>query len=69
MSSTDLTLDQRDISFAIIEWLKLDKLKNSEKYADFDQDTFEMTVKEGIRFAIEVVFPTRAESDRKGCIM
>ena len=67
MSSTDLTLDQRDISFAISEWLQLGKLNNSEKYAEFDQDTLEMMVKEGIRFAIEVVFPTRAESDRKGC--
>ena len=69
MSSTDLTLDQRDISFAISEWLQLGKLNNSEKYAEFDQDTLEMMVKEGIRFAIEVVFPTRAESDRKGCRM
>ena len=69
MSSTDLTLDQRDISFAISEWLQLGKLNNSEKYAEFDQDTLEMMVKEGIRFAIEVVSPTRAESDRKGCRM
>ena len=67
MSSTDLTLDQRDISFAISEWLQLGKLNNSEKYAEFDQDTLKMMVQEGIRFAIEVVFPTRAESDRKGC--
>ena len=52
MSSTDLTLDQRDISFAISEWLQLGKLNNSEKYAEFDQDTLEMMVKEGIRFAI-----------------
>ena len=37
MSSTDLTLDKRDIRFAIWEWLKLDKLNNSEKFADFDK--------------------------------
>ena len=67
MSSTDLTLDKRDISFTIKEWLKLGKLNNSEKFAEFDQDTLEMMVEEGIRFAIEVVFPTRAESDRNGC--
>ncbi|GIT04320.1 MAG: hypothetical protein CM1200mP28_15790 [Deltaproteobacteria bacterium] len=36
--------------------------ENSEKYAEFDQDTLEMMVKEGIRFAIEVVFP---KSSRK----
>ena len=67
MSSTDLTLDKRDISFTIREWLQLGKLKNSELFAEFDQDTLDMMVEEGIRFAIEVVFPTRAESDRKGC--
>ena len=67
MSSTALKLDQRDITFAISEWLQLGELNNSEKFAEFDQDTLEMMVKEGIRFAIEVVFPTRAESDRKGC--
>ena len=37
------------------EWLQLGKLNNSEKFAEFDQDTVEMMVKEGIRFAIEVV--------------
>ena len=67
MSSTDLTLDKRDISFTIKEWLNLGKLNNSEKFAEFDQDTLEMMVEEGIRFAIEVVSPTRAESDRDGC--
>ena len=69
MSSTGLTLDQRDIGFAISEWLQLGKLKDSEKYEEFDQDSLEMMVKEGIRFAIEVIFPTRAESDRNGCRM
>ena len=67
MSSKDLTLDKRDISFAIREWLQLGKLNNSKKFAEFDQDTLEMIVEEGIRFAIEVVYPTRAESDRSGC--
>ncbi len=67
MSSTELTLDLRDIHFAMREWLQLGQLGESEKYADFDQDTIEMMVQEGIRFGIEVVFPTRAESDREGC--
>ena len=67
MSSTELTLDQRDIRFAAHEWLKIGQLSESEKFAEFDQDTLDLMVQEGIRFAIDVVSPTRSESDREGC--
>jgi len=67
MSSTELTLDQRDIRFATQEWLKIGQLSESEKFAEFDQDTLDLMVQEGIRFAIDVVSPTRSESDREGC--
>ena len=67
MSSTELTLDLRDISFAMKEWLPIEQLSESEKFSEFDGDTLDMMVKEGIRFAIDVVSPTRAESDREGC--
>jgi len=67
MSSTALTLDQRDISFAMKEWLPIGKLSESEKFSEFDVDTLDMMVQEGIRFAIDVVSPTRSESDREGC--
>ena len=67
MSSTELTLDQRDIRFAAHEWLEIGKLSESEKFAEFDQVTLDLMVQEGIRFAIDVVSPTRSESDREGC--
>ena len=67
MSSTELTLDKRDIRFAAQEWLKIGQLSESEKFAEFDQDTLDLMVQEGIRFAIDVVSPTRSESDREGC--
>ena len=67
MSSTELTLDLRDISFAMKEWLPIEQLSESEKFSEFDGDTLDMMVQEGIRFAIDVVSPTRAESDREGC--
>ena len=67
MSSTELTLDLRDIIFAIKEWLPINQLSESEKFSEFDLDTLEMMVQEGIRFAIDVVSPTRTESDREGC--
>ena len=67
MSSTNLTLDLRDIRFAFKEWLPIDKLKKSEIFSEFDEDTFDLMVKEGISFAIDVISPTRTESDRVGC--
>ena len=67
MSSTELSLDQRDIRFAMKEWLPIEKLAESEKFAEFDVETLDMMVQEGIRFAIDVVSPTRTESDREGC--
>ena len=69
MSSSELSLDQRDIRFAIREWLPIGRLSKSEKFSDFDEETFDLMVQEGIRFAIEVVAPTRSESDHEGCHM
>ena len=67
MSSTDLNLDLRDIHFAIREWLPIEQLKESKLFSEFDEDTLELMVQEGIRFAIDIIAPTRAESDRVGC--
>ncbi len=67
MSSTDLTLDLRDIIFALKEWLPVEQLCESEKFSEFDLDTLDMMIQEGVRFAIDVVSPTRTESDREGC--
>ena len=34
MSSTELTLDLRDISFAMKEWLPIEQLSESEKFSE-----------------------------------
>ena len=36
MSSTELTLDLRDIIFAIKEWLPINQLSESEKFSEFE---------------------------------
>jgi len=69
MSATALTLDLRDISFALGEWLPIKKIGNSKIFSEFDKDTIDLMVKEGISFAIDVISPTRAESDKVGCIL
>ena len=69
MSSTNLSLDTRDIRFAFKEWLPIQKINESEIFAEFDEETFDLLVQEGISFALEVIAPTRTESDRIGCII
>jgi len=67
MSSTDLSLDIRDIRFAFREWLPINELKKSKIFSEFDENTLDLMVQEGINFAIDVIAPSRVESDRVGC--
>ncbi len=67
MSSTELVIDARDIRFVMNEWLEVEKLSKFPRYADFDQETITLLLEEGHKFAVEVISPTRAESDREGC--
>ncbi len=69
MSSTDLIIDSQDIRFVLDEWLNLAELSRFPRYADFDQDTINLLLEEGHKFAVEIINPTRAESDRQGCKM
>ena len=69
MSSTDLTLDEQDIHFLLKDWLNVARLSQYDSFKDFDQETIEMLVEEGLRFAKDVVAPSRTESDRQGCRM
>ena len=69
MSSTELILDKREIIFILREWLRVDLLCRHKLYEDFDGETVELLVEEGLRFAAEIVAPTRTESDRAGCTL
>ena len=59
MSSTDLTLDEQDIHFLLKDWLNVSRLSQYDSFKDFDQETIEMLVEEGLRFAKEVVAPSK----------
>ena len=61
MSSTDLTLDEQDIHFLLKDWLNVSRLSQYDSFKDFDQETIEMLVEEGFRFAKDVVAPSRAD--------
>lgn len=67
MSSTELVVDSKDIRFVMNEWLQVSGLNKYSKFEDFDEDTINLLIEEGHKFSIEVISPTRSESDKEGC--
>jgi alkylation response protein AidB-like acyl-CoA dehydrogenase len=63
----NLILDEHDQNFVLFEMLQIDKLCELERYTDFSKDMFEMILTEAQKFAVDVIFPTLAESDKEGC--
>ena len=63
----NLLLDERDQQFILDEMLGAESLCKSEKYADFDKDTFDMVLSEAQKLAVNTIFPTYVEADRVGC--
>ncbi|MGK5094531.1 acyl-CoA dehydrogenase [Deltaproteobacteria bacterium TL4] len=67
MSSTELTIDYQDIQFALNEWLQAgEKLNQFPQFQDFDTETINLLIKEGLDFAVQTIAPTASESDRIG---
>ena len=62
----DFRIDERDVAFALYEWLDLDRLLGMEKYADYDIDTIKMVVNEAAKFVVEQVAPTNEQGDVQG---
>src|SRR5210317_300958 len=67
MSTTELVVDIQDIEFCLFEWLQVDQLQQYPTYADYDTETLNLLVTEGLKFAKEVISPTNMEADREGC--
>ena len=67
MSTTELVVDSEDIEFCLFEWLQIAQLQKFPKYADFDAETLQLLVTEGMKFSMEVISPTNSEADREGC--
>lgn len=61
-----LKVDRRDWDFLLYEQLKVERLLELEKYADFDRETFDHVISEGIKFAVEQIAPLNEVSDRVG---
>jgi alkylation response protein AidB-like acyl-CoA dehydrogenase len=64
----EFTADLDDIRFVLYEQLDVEKdLRDIEKYADFDRDTFDAMLDEAYTLAREVFDPINAVGDREGC--
>ncbi|MBN2284587.1 MAG: acyl-CoA dehydrogenase, partial [Deltaproteobacteria bacterium] len=65
----NLLIDERDQRFFLFEMLEIEKLCESERYADFSSDVLTMILNEAQKFATDELFPVLVESDREGCIL
>lgn len=62
------TIDLEDIRFVLFDQFDVDSaLSGIDKYADFDQDTYDAMLEEAARIAAEVLHPINAIGDREGC--
>jgi hypothetical protein len=64
---TNLIVDPRDQKFVLYEMLQMEELFKTTRYADFSRDMVDMVLTEAEKMATEVLYPTLAEGDRKGC--
>ena len=67
MSALDFAVDLEDIRFVLFEQLAIEnELAKIEKYAEFDKDTYDATLEEAGRVAVEVLAPINGPGDRAG---
>ncbi len=59
-------LDSRDLRFVLFEALDTEQFNSSQKYADFDRDTYEATLELAEQIAVEQVYPANKEADEIG---
>jgi len=61
-----LVADRRDIDFILYEVMQCQDLCRHEKYAAFNQKSFDMVISEARNFGIKEILPTYVEGDREG---
>jgi hypothetical protein len=59
--------DRRDIDFVLYEQLGVEKLSQSDRFAEFNRKTIDLVVTEARNLAIKEILPTQKEGDKEGC--
>lgn len=62
-----LIVDKRDWNFILHEQLNISQILGWDAFSDYDIDTFQTVVDEGIKFAVERIAPVNEPGDREGC--
>ncbi len=58
--------DRRDIDFVLHEQLKVAKLADHERFADFNRKVVDLVISEARTLAVKEILPTQADGDRIG---
>lgn len=69
MPDNSFVIDKRDISFNLWEYLELEKILDSERFAEFDRQSIEIMLEEAFKLSAENFAPVDAEGDRVGCVL
>ncbi|OGP54774.1 MAG: hypothetical protein A2Y65_08780 [Deltaproteobacteria bacterium RBG_13_52_11] len=64
----DLLVDGRDQKFVLFDQLDIVKFSESEIYADFDVETYNMVLNEAKKFAENAIMPTNEDGDTEGVL-
>ena len=62
----DYKVDLRDIQFQLFEWIKIGKMLEAEKFADWDEENIGMVIDEGLKIAQEQMAAVNEDGDRIG---
>ena len=60
-------VDLRDIDFQLFEWLPMSELLGAERFADWDEESLRMVLREALKIAQGELDPANEEGDRQGC--
>jgi len=60
-------IDERDVKFVHLEWLKVEELCKLPAFAEYSADMFDMVITEALKIAKNVLSPINAEGDQVGC--
>ena len=63
----NMLVNTRDQKFLLYEQIGIEKLFETEKYADYNKETVDMMINEAEKLAVEVLLPTYDKGDKEGC--
>jgi alkylation response protein AidB-like acyl-CoA dehydrogenase len=64
----NLLVDERDVKFVLYEQLNIEELCESERYAEFSRDMFDMVLDAAQKLAEKELAPTNRDGDNQGVV-